>query len=62
MQLLDEHLFTLFREGIIAGEEAIDKCNNPGEMSDKVEAMRRGRPHVEGEEKPDEDLDTMLRK
>jgi len=62
MQLLDEHLFTLFREGIIAGEEAIDKSNNPGEMADKVEAMQRGRPHVEGEDKPDVDLDTMLRK
>jgi twitching motility protein PilT len=62
MQLLDEHLFNLFHEGIIAGEEAIDKSNNPGEMADKVEAMRRGRPHVEGEEKPDDDVDTMLRK
>ena len=59
MQLLDEHLFKLFNEGIIAGEEAIDKSNNPGEMSDKVEAMRRSRPPTPGETGPDEDDDKI---
>ena len=59
MQLLDEHLFKLFNEGIIAGEEAIDKSNNPGEMSDKVEAMHRSRPPAPGETGPDEDDDKI---
>ena len=59
MQLLDEHLFKLFNEGIIAGEEAIDKSNNPGEMSDKVETMRRSRPPAPGETGPDEDDDKI---
>ena len=62
MQLLDEHLFSLLREGLISGEEAIDKSNNPGDMADKVEAMRRGRPPTPGEEQPEDDVDTMLRK
>ena len=59
MQLLDEHLFKLFNEGIIAAEEAIDKSNNPGEMSDKVEAARRSRPPSPGEIGADEDDDAI---
>jgi len=42
MQLLDEHLFNLYRDGIIAEEEAVDKARNPGELFDKIEAHKRG--------------------
>ncbi len=42
MQLLDEHLWTLFRNGQISEEEAVDKSRRPGEMQDKIDAHRRG--------------------
>jgi len=50
MQLLDEHLFNLFKDGIISGEEAVDKCKSPGDMQDKVDAFRRGKAHLVTEE------------
>ena len=37
MQLLDEHLWKLYSDGVIPSEEAIDKAINAGEMADKVE-------------------------
>lgn len=46
MQLLDDHLFQLFKDGVISAEEAIDKCKNPGEMQDKTDAFRRGKAHL----------------
>jgi Tfp pilus assembly pilus retraction ATPase PilT len=36
MQLLDDHLWKLYSEGKVAAEEVIDKCKNPGELSDKI--------------------------
>ncbi|MFM8639458.1 MAG: type IV pilus twitching motility protein PilT [Planctomycetota bacterium] len=36
MQLLDDHLWSLFSKGWISGEEAVDKCRNPAEMHDKI--------------------------
>ncbi len=42
MQLLDEHLFDLYKDKVIAGEEAIDKARNPGEMQDKIDAHEKG--------------------
>src|SRR5688572_21153885 len=44
MQLLDEHLFELYKTKVIAGEEAMDKARNPGEMQDKIEAHEKGIP------------------
>src|SRR5512146_2882295 len=44
MQLLDDHLWTLFNAGKISREEAIDKSKNPGGMVDK---MRRNGIDVE---------------
>ncbi len=42
MQLLDEHLFALYSSGTISEEEAMDKARHPGEMQDKIEALKRG--------------------
>ncbi len=42
MQLLDEHLFDLYKDKIISAEEAIDKSRHPGEMQDKIEALEKG--------------------
>ena len=36
MQLLDDHLWSLFTAGKIGQEEAIDKSKNPGQMVDKM--------------------------
>ncbi len=41
MQLLDEHLWTLFSDGVIPAEEAVDKAVNPGELQDKIDAFQR---------------------
>jgi len=53
MQLLDEHLFDLYKNQIITSEEAIDKARNPGEMQDKIEADQKGIIQPD-EEKPKE--------
>lgn len=53
MQLLDEHLWKLYLQGLIAPADAIDRSRQPGVMQDKVDAHRRGlemRDVGEGEE------------
>ncbi len=42
MCLLDEHLWQLYKEGLISAEEAVDKSRKPGEMQDKIDALARG--------------------
>ncbi len=42
MQLLDEHLWTLYQEGLISAEDAVDQSRQPGQMQDKIDAHRRG--------------------
>ena len=37
MQLLDDHLFSLFQQGKISAEEAVDKARVPGGMVDKLQ-------------------------
>ncbi len=49
MQLLDEHLLTLFKERVISAEEAMDKARSPGEMQDKIEDLEKGRSEAAGE-------------
>jgi twitching motility protein PilT len=44
MQLLDDHLFKLFRENKISEEDALDHAQSPTEMREKVEAFRAGGP------------------
>jgi hypothetical protein len=36
MQLLDDHLWTLYSQGLISAEEMIDKGKDPGELTEKV--------------------------
>ena len=47
MQLLDEHLMQLVREGKIADEEAINESHNPGEMYDAIAELRGGASSME---------------
>ncbi len=42
MQLLDEHLWILFEQGLINADDCIDCSRQPGAMQDKIDAHRRG--------------------
>jgi len=42
MQLLDEHLYNLYEQGVISAEDCIDKSRNAGAMQDKIDAHKRG--------------------
>jgi len=42
MQLLDDHLLQLFSEEKIGEEDAIDRSQSPGEMQDRVDAVKAG--------------------
>lgn len=59
MQLLDEHLWSLYASGTVAAAEAIDRSRHPGQMQDKIEAQRRGMAaptkKKEGEDGEDDD-------
>lgn len=41
MQLLDDHLWSLYTRGMISAEEMIDKSKNPGDLRDKVHRLGR---------------------
>lgn len=43
MQLLDDHIIQLYREGKISETDAIDHSHVPSEMKEKIEAHRGGR-------------------
>ena len=43
MQLLDEHLWSLYESGLISTEDCVDQSRQPGQMQDKIDAHRRGR-------------------
>jgi twitching motility protein PilT len=49
MFLLDDHLFRLYREGLIAKEDAMLRAANPGELGRKI-AQAEGRPAPGAEE------------
>ena len=36
MQLLDDHLWKLYEDGVVAADEMIDKAKDPGALTDKV--------------------------
>jgi len=66
MQLLDEHLWTLFLRGDITAEDCIDRSRHPGQMQDKIDRHRRGLSVIEvgqqgGEGEEGEADDTQLR-
>jgi twitching motility protein PilT len=59
MQLLDEHLWSLYTAGKIAAEEMIDKAKNPGDLRDRVHKLGRtvGRSEWDIEEEAGKDKD-----
>jgi twitching motility protein PilT len=66
MQLLDEHLWKLYDEGVITLEEMLDKGRQPGALQDKanakINAMRRKAKVKRKEAKKEmEDLGPILR-
>ncbi len=42
MQLLDEHLYNLYEEGVIGAEDCIEKSRNAGAKQDKIDSHKRG--------------------
>ena len=56
MQLLDDHLWSLYEQGTISSEDAVDRSRMPGQMQDKIDAHRRGLDVSKvGETKPEDD-------
>jgi twitching motility protein PilT len=53
MQLLDDHLWSLYTRGIITAEEMIDKSKNPGDLTDKVHKLGRTVGRMEWDEELD---------
>lgn len=41
MQLLDEHLWQLYEQGLVSPEDAVDRSRHPGQMQDKIDSHRR---------------------
>jgi twitching motility protein PilT len=54
MQLLDEHLWSLYSQGKIAADEMVDKAKNPADLTDRVHKLGRkvGRVELDEEESP----------
>jgi twitching motility protein PilT len=48
MQLLDDHLFRLYKEGKISEADAMDRSQSTGEMRDKIDAFKQGQAVPEG--------------
>ncbi|MGB2987201.1 MAG: type IV pilus twitching motility protein PilT [Phycisphaerae bacterium] len=42
MQLLDEHLWLLYEQGLIHAEDCVDSARQPGQMQDKLDMHKRG--------------------
>ena len=59
MQLLDEHLFELYQQGLIATEDAVDAARNAGAIQDKINMHRRGLDAKTLAEKGGEDVQVM---
>ncbi len=53
MQLLDDHLWSLYTRGIISAEEMIDKSKNPADLTDKVHKLGRTVGRMEWDEQFD---------
>ena len=52
MQLLDDHLWSLYSRGIISAEEMVDKCKNQADIRTKVHQAGGviGRPELDDPE------------
>ena len=61
MQLLDEHLFSLFQHGVINEADAVDRSRNPGQLQDKIDAHKRGQQIDEVGGEGEDDHRTQIR-
>ena len=52
MQLLDDHLWSLYSKGMISAEEMVDKSKNPQSLKDKVHKSGKtvGRPELDDDQ------------
>src|SRR5690349_16623740 len=50
MQLLDDHLWSLYSRGMISAEEMIDKSKNPADLTDKIHRIGRTVGRIEWDE------------
>jgi twitching motility protein PilT len=53
MQLLDEHIWSLYEQGQVNAEDAVDRSRHPGNMQDKIDAHRKTMIGAVGEEEGD---------
>ncbi len=42
MQLLDDHIFHLWKDGLVTKEDGLGKCNQPEELATRIAAAERG--------------------
>jgi twitching motility protein PilT len=42
MMLLDDHIFLLWKDGLVTKEDALAKCNNAEELARRFEQAERG--------------------
>ncbi len=47
MQLLDDHLWSLYERGLITADDMLERCRQPGDMQEKLE--KAGKLHEAGE-------------
>ena len=48
MQMLDDHLFSMFDEGKITEEDAVERSQSPAEMQERIAAKRTGALQAQG--------------
>ena len=58
MQLLDDHIYSLYEEGKVSIEDAIDNAHEPIHMRKKIEVHQGGRLPLAGDIILEEDVDT----
>jgi len=54
MQLLDDHLWSLYSRGVIAAEEMIDVSKNPGDLTARIHKLGRTVGRMEWDEESEE--------
>ena len=50
MQLLDDHLFDLWKKGLVEEKDVINRSNQPGELKSKIAMAKKGLLDEEDEE------------
>ncbi len=52
MQLLDEHLWSLYDKGLVEADEVLERCRFPGDMQAKMDEKARGESGIAAKEDP----------